>query len=217
MSIKKIILLSLIAIQQDTQCFSLMLDPAGDAKYTGRSIGNTFERSITMQMAQHIKEQLEENYPTVSVTLTRTPGEIIHPLQNANFANRLSVDLYINLSCVADFATKPTAYIYSYTNQFAFLPPPSLQTFIPYTHAFLVNDHITKAITQIIKKDLSEQQTFFTVKGVFAFPLKPTVGVLAPAFSIECGLNNQNQWQQYLPVLVHSISTIINHLEQKIS
>lgn len=209
--LNKFIIIFILSITKDMFSFSLMLDPSGDAKYTGRRIGNTFERSITMLIAQQLKEQLEEQYPSVSVTLTRTPGEAIYPLQNANFANRLPADLYINLSCFADSSTKPTVYIYRYSNQLAFLPPPSLQTFIPYHQSFLVNAHITNAITHLLKKELSspEYQSSFTVKGVYSFPCKPLLGILAPAVIIECGITNQDQWHHYIPALHNSIATII--------
>ena len=67
-----------------------MLDPAGDAQNPGRTIDDNFERGITLQFAEKLKEMLQEKFPTIRVVLSRTPGESLQPLQNANFANRLS-------------------------------------------------------------------------------------------------------------------------------
>ncbi len=210
-TVTKNLIAFILCISGELLSFSLMIDPSGDAKYTGRRIGNTFERSITMLIAQQLKEEIEERYPSVSVTLTRTPGEVIHPLQNANFANRLPADLYINLSCFTDTGTKPTVYLYRYSNQLAFLPPPSLQTFIPYHQSFLVNAHLSSAFSHQLKKQLSskEYQTLFTVKGVYAFPCKLLLGIIAPAICIECGISNQDQWHHYVPALLTGITALI--------
>ena len=52
-----------------------------------------------------IKRTARKQCPTVSVTLSRTPGEVIHPLQNANFQTVYLTDLYITISCFADSST----------------------------------------------------------------------------------------------------------------
>ncbi len=38
--------------------FTIMIDPAGDAKHTGRLIGDTLERGISLQCAEQLKTAL---------------------------------------------------------------------------------------------------------------------------------------------------------------
>jgi len=85
----------------------IMLDPAGDAQYAGRRIDDSFERGLTLRCAEQLKQRLEQLFPQIHVVLTRLPGETVQPLQNANFANRLSVDLYLSIHFYHETATKP--------------------------------------------------------------------------------------------------------------
>ena len=78
--------------------FTVMIDPAGDAKDPGRVIDDTYERSLTMQFAEELKSVLEKNNRGLRVIFTRFPGEALESLQNVSFSNRLSVDLYVRLS-----------------------------------------------------------------------------------------------------------------------
>jgi N-acetylmuramoyl-L-alanine amidase len=189
-----------------------MLDPAGDAKQTGRKIGNAYERTLTLTIAQQLKELLEERFPQISVTLTRTPTEVIHPLQNANFSNRLPVDLFISLHCFKDSAPKPTIYLYRYTNQYAFLPTPDLTTCIPYHNAFLIQKVTTSAWLTILYQELQLPiyQSQFTTHGPYAFPCKPLIGIIAPAIAIEMGVTHPDSWKGYIPALADSIAAILN-------
>lgn len=49
--------LELYSIQQNI--FTLMIDPAGDAKHAGRVIEDSFERGITLQCAEKLKKMLK--------------------------------------------------------------------------------------------------------------------------------------------------------------
>src|SRR3972149_4092399 len=77
--------------------FTIMIDPAGDAKRAGRMLEDNFERGITLSCANCLKHDLEKKYTNVRVILSRFPGETLESMQNANFANRLQVDFYISI------------------------------------------------------------------------------------------------------------------------
>ena len=79
------------------QQITIMLDPAGDAQSAGREIQDSFERGLTLQFVQELKNEIIQHYPNVRVILTRTPGETIQPMHNALFANRLQPDLYLRI------------------------------------------------------------------------------------------------------------------------
>lgn len=95
--------------------FTLMLDPAGDAQYPGRIIEDCFERGITLQFVEQLQVIITERFPSVRVVLTRFPGETRQPLQNANFANRLDVDLYISIHCYPESKPKSQLYLYYFS------------------------------------------------------------------------------------------------------
>ena len=40
--------------------FTIMIDPAGDAKHTGRLIQDTLERGISLQCAEELKKNLTQ-------------------------------------------------------------------------------------------------------------------------------------------------------------
>lgn len=41
---------------QRTRTYTIMLNPAGDARHTGRRIDDTFERSVTLQYVEKLKK-----------------------------------------------------------------------------------------------------------------------------------------------------------------
>ncbi|HSW75550.1 MAG TPA: hypothetical protein VLG50_00750, partial [Candidatus Saccharimonadales bacterium] len=57
------------------QPFTIIIDPLGDPKNTGREIDDVFERGITLQCAEELKKQLNNVLPHIRVILTRVPGE----------------------------------------------------------------------------------------------------------------------------------------------
>jgi N-acetylmuramoyl-L-alanine amidase len=191
--------------------FSIMLDPAGDAQHTGRKLDDNFERGVTLQCADALKKVLESRYPTVRIVLTRFPGETVSYLQNANFANRLSVDLYININFYQEHAVKPQLYIYCFSYGDEFLQKQADLCFCPFDRAYLSNHVITTAWANKIKHafESGPYNTQFDIKGVFKVPFKPLLGLKAPAIAIEAGLKNKDDWQLYVLAVADSLAPII--------
>ncbi|MCK5632770.1 N-acetylmuramoyl-L-alanine amidase [bacterium] len=192
--------------------FSIMLDPAGDAKHTGRQIQDSLERGISLQCAQALKKALEKKYSNIRVILTRFPGETIYPLQNANFANRLAVDFYVSLNFYPETKTKPGIFLYyfSYGDEFVTKIPDLF--FCPFDQAHRISSKTTRLWAQNIANTLQSSQykhqfDFHDVRGL---PFKPLVGVKAPAVALEIGLKEKNDWQKYIEPLVQSLETIVN-------
>ena len=50
-------LLLFVTIPTLSKKFTIMLDPSGDAKHTGRIINKTFERGISLQCAEVLKKK----------------------------------------------------------------------------------------------------------------------------------------------------------------
>lgn len=212
---KKLLLLGLLTIQSLVfgSMITIMLDPAGDAKHTGRTLDDGFERGISLQCAEQLKTMLEQQFG-VRVVLTRFPGETLEPLQNANFANRLNVDLYISISCYQETAVKPTLYLYYFCND-EFAAPQNELGFYPFDKAHLANQQKTKSYLALAHDILNQEPITkkISIAGPFGIPFKPLLGIKSPAFSLELGLKTKDDIKNYVPLLTDCISAII----QKIS
>ena len=197
-----------LTARKRTPSFSIMIAPAGDADYAGRIIEDSFERGITLQCAELLKERLEEKSPNVTVTITRKSGEKIRSLQNANIANRLAVDLYVGLHFYHETALKPKMYLYSFSyNDMLFVPRNTL-AFYHFDRAHLLNTGITSAWGNKIASALA-QNNQYNFKGFFKLPCRPLIGITAPAFILEAGLKNKDDWQKYVEPIAVSLEAII--------
>lgn len=180
----------------------IMIDPAGDAKQTGRYIGNSLERAQTIKFAESLKQKLETK--SFQVILTRSPGELVYPLQNANFSNRLPVTLYVSLHCYHNPQEKFALTIYRFSYNHMNIQQSQNLAMIPYDKAHLATQEKTKSYAHQIKQELNTEKTL-QIHGVYALPFHPLIGIQAPAIGIEINLIHQNDWQIYLEPLAKSI------------
>lgn len=191
----------------------VIIDPSGDAKRTGRKIGDNFERGLTLQCAEKIKELVEQLAPHIKIIITRMPGDVVYDLQNASLSNRLDADLYINLNFYHCHETKPTLFLYqfSYGNDFAC----SNQGLVlnTYDQAYRINKTVTDEMVKHIKQFLLQPkyQALFAVEGVYALPIKPLIGIVSPSITIEAGLKNKELWVHYVEPLVQGIIAIVGN------
>jgi N-acetylmuramoyl-L-alanine amidase len=196
---------------QPTTTFTIMLEPSGDAHDTGRMIEDNFERGITLQCAQQVKEILEQRHPHVRVLLTRFPGETLQPLQNANFANRLDIQLYISLHFYA--ADEPYSHWYIYQFSYGHEITGALPdlAFYPYDRAYLINRTKTALWGTLIHQAAQQasRSVSCTVEGVYAIPFKPLIGIKAPALAFEIGLKSKDDWSTYSTRIADSLEPII--------
>lgn len=192
----------------------LVLDPSGDAKKTGRVIGDSFERGLTLQCAEKIKELIEAQLSHVKIIITRLPGDIVYDLQNASLANRINADLFININFYLSRETKPTLFLYqfSYGNDFA--PYQSGLSCNTYDQAYKTNKTATDEITKLFTTHLSHTnyKNLFTLSGPHALPIKPLIGITPPSIAIEGGLKNKESWHMFIDPFV---ATIIAAIEQQ--
>lgn len=191
--------------------FSIMLDPAGDAQHIGRQIDDSLERSITLQFAEQLKKLLEEFYPQIRVIITRFPGETIYPLQNANFANRLDVDCYLSIHFYRETQTKPRLFIYRFSYGDDFITKLPSLSFCPYDQAHQINSPLTRSWGNLLAHVLTqdEYKKLFDFNGIIDLPFKPLIGIKAPAFALEAGLQNKNDWARYLRPIALSLGALI--------
>jgi len=193
--------------------FTIMIDPAGDAKHTGRLIQDTLERGISLQCAEQLKATLTQKFKTIRVILTRVPGETIQPLQNASFANRLGVDLYVSLYFYYEPETPAHVTLYHYLENpvtDAWHKPMHLSLY-QVNQAHLLNLKTTQAWGKIMLDVLRNRtiSKFFSPRGFIGIPFTPLVGIKAPAIAVEVGLKNKQDWQQIIDPLVIAIERIM--------
>jgi N-acetylmuramoyl-L-alanine amidase len=220
MQMKKIVFLFSIAIIlwifpfYEQQCMQriVVIDPAGDAKRTGRRIGDNFERGLTLQCAEKIKELIEAQVSYIKVIITRMPGDIVYDLQNASLANRIDADLFINLNFYHAHETKPILFLYqcSYGDDFASCSQGLVCN--TYDQAYRINKIKTDSMTHMLKKVLSNYNNLFVVHGPHSVPIKPLLGIVAPSIAIEAGLKHKELWTHYCEPIARGI---IGALDEK--
>lgn len=193
--------------------FTIMIDPAGDAKHTGRLIQDTLERGISLQCAEQLKMLLTQKFKNVRVILTRVPGETIQPLQNASFANRLGVDLYISLYFYHEAQAPGHVTLYHYIDNpiVDFWHQPGQLALYQVNQAHVLNVKKTQTWGKIFLEILQNKSIskYFQPRGLFGIPFTPLVGIKAPAIAVEVGLKNKHDWQQIIDPLIIGISRII--------
>src|SRR5207244_3933134 len=114
----------------------------GDAKRIGRKIGDGFERGLTLQCAEKIKEVIEHQAPYIKIIITRMPGDTVYELQNASLSNRLNADLFINLNFYYCQETKPILFLYQFSYGTHFACQQGL-AFHTYDQAYIKNKNRT--------------------------------------------------------------------------
>ena len=194
--------------------FSLMLDPAGDAVHTGRCIDDSFERGLTLQYAQQLKTYLEKTVPALRVTITRNPGEVVADLQNAHFANRMNVDLFLSIHFFKETEVVPRCYVYTYAQaDDTEMQKNNALSFWRYDKIHLYHADQTKQWAELFVQVLQQEQynKNFSCHGYYRLPFKPLVGIKSSAIAIEIGLKHKDEWQQYIEKVGSALVGIIQH------
>ena len=188
-----------------------MLDPNGDAHNSGRSLASSFERGVARQFANELANLLLNQYPFLNVIISKQAGETVEPLQIANFANHLKVDLFLNIGFFHERNTRPSLFIFYYKNQLFFSSSkPDPLAFYPYHQAYLFNFDKTQSWASLLQKELQKPiyKNYFTCAPALGVPYKPLVGLLAPAISFELGLKSQS-YEIYLHAIAAALGELI--------
>ncbi|CAM6000384.1 unnamed protein product [Sphagnum balticum] len=202
--------------KQRAELCTIMLEPAGDAQYTGRIIDDAFERGITLQCAQELKKILEGICKQTRVILSRFPGEVLEPLQNAAFANRLKTDLYISLSMYqlpaskSDSPAEINIYYFLYHPVTDFWQRATTELACePYHQAHKAASQTSKACADKLFNNLHKTKPFAgKMNHCAGLPVKPLIGITAPSLLIEIGLPHKDSWQLLVTQLAQQIAEI---------
>lgn len=189
-----------------------MINPAGDAQNPGRLLDDNFERSITFAYAQKLKDTIEQAYPQITVVLTRYPGEKLPDLQNANFANRLDVDLFLSVHFYQETNVKPHMFIYQFCYEPHLQEKPTDFSFYTYDKAYLFAQKSSHIWAQQFYTTCSQQPhaNFFTTHETIKLPCEPLIGIKVPALMLEFGIKNKNDWHTYIEPVIQAIIEKLN-------
>jgi len=212
-NIKAILFLTALCSNSYIMPYTIMIDPAGDSQHIGRVIDNTFERGITLQCAESLKTALAKELPQIRVVISRIPGESVEKLQNAAFANRLQVDLYLNLQFYQETnnPAKIAFYYYSYQPLTDAWHTPKPLSFYNLQEIYLLNYNLTKKLClDFLHIWEQEYKKYFVPLGAFGIPFQPFIGIQAPAIAIEAGLIHKDSWQMLINPLVQIIAKAIH-------
>ncbi len=222
MSLKQILFLCLIITPclkaKQKHRFTLVLDPAGDARNPGRQIQGHYERTLAMQCVQALKKELEQKTSELLILFTRLPGQQVDQLEKARLANQLPADLYISLHLYETAQLKTQLHIYHYANQqlpCAHVPLVDEQlTCIPLYKAHLVHATQTKQGAHFLRQQLSNSivQRQCDIHQPIGMPCLPCKGIIPPALCIEIGLPKPDSWMCCLKPLAQAIHTLCLHL-----
>ena len=186
----------------------VMINPAGHAGEPGRSLSG-FERAATFRFVQELQSAFERGYD-FRVVLTRVPGEKIVDFQNASFANRLNVDLFVSVHLFKLDSVRPKVYVYQHVadpvGDFSSRSFSALKM-VSVLQSHQVSIFKTKNIGQHLAENFSssDNQKLFDFGGFYGIPLKPLCGVVAPAILIEVGVNQDDDWHVVLDAIVQGI------------
>lgn len=191
---------------------TIMIDPVGDAKNTGREIEDTFERSLTLQCAQLLKNNIEEKFENSNVIVTRSAGEIIQPFQNASYANKINVDLYLCISFYQQITIPSNVAIFYYQENLLDIEHKyNPLYFYHISQAHLKSVKQSKAFAEKMSSIFKEKKfsTQFLYLGTFGIPCMQLFGIQVPALYIEAGLAHKNDWKYLIEPIVQFLDQIL--------
>ena len=68
-----------------------------------------------LKLRKHQTNRFLAQCPNTKIIINRSANESIAPLQNANFANKLDIDLYISIHAFAETEIKPRIFLYQFS------------------------------------------------------------------------------------------------------
>lgn len=191
---------------------TIVLDPAGDARYAGRSLDASFERGVTLQCVMALEGRLKERFPRLSVAISRLPGETVAELQSAQFANKLDADLFVSIHFFKETESMPRWYFYTYAGSDDYLVKANDLSLYHVDQAHLINKSFTQELMRSAVDDVAKHyhSRVFNCVGLFSLPCKPLLGVKAPACMIEIGLKESDSWRSCIEPLELFITYLLN-------
>lgn len=189
--------------------FVVVIDPAGDARNTGRQLDDGWERGATFQCAQELQKRIESHGSAIRVVLTRMPGESLSQLQQAQLANQLQADLFISLNFYQERQLVPHWYMFMLDLGHDYLLKPRQYTCYYYDQAHLLCAQQTNCYAQrLLELSSRSDHTSLVMHKPHKAPLKMLMGVTCPAFAFDIGIQGNDSWK----TLIDPLCSVLHEL-----
>jgi N-acetylmuramoyl-L-alanine amidase len=188
------LILILVAILNNLPV-TLMINPAGDAQNAGRVVGDCYERGLTLQFAEKLQQVIQQK-SSIRVVLSRFAGEVIEPLQMANFSNKLQANIFVSFHFYKT-SKNPVINTYYYSKG-GFENQLTDGLFLcPLDDAYLFNLPKSRLLADDFYS-YCKKFNFGSLEKPIGLPFAPLKGVVAPAIAVEIGLNKSDDWLNYI-------------------
>jgi len=181
-------------------------------RHTLPKIDDYLERGATLQFANAVKKLIEKTHNNIRVVLTRFPGETIQPRQNASFANRLDVDLYLSLHFFKQTTRKPLLHFFFFcldpTTDFWPTQTPEL-AFVKSNEIYKQSIKCSKLWAHTLFETMHKHADSFDATKPLGIPFKPLYGLKAPSIGVEASLDHPEEWQRYIQPITEGINRLI--------
>lgn len=210
--VRMVLVWSILTLGCQAKQFLVIIDPAGDAKHAGRQLDDAWERGITMQCAQAVQKRMEMIDRSITILLTRMPGEVVTDLQNAQLANQLQATIFISLNFYQEQSLAPHWYTYLLDLGEDYILKSRDYTFYYADQAHMLCKDVTKKYAQIVydhcKKAPLQSYNFHEPQHA---PIKQLIGVACPALCFDIGLKSKESWKNLVDQLCSIIQQIYWH------
>lgn len=191
--------------------YTVIIIPAGHGTYAGRSIGERFERGLTLQLAHAIELGCKQSAQECTIVVyTGSDYQRSSSTETAHVTNRLNPDLVIALSLYHETNPKPHWYLYHYSAGDHFVQLPQALQLIAVDQAHLVNSNTTRTYVNLCYKELLKN-SFFVAHEPTALPITALAGITAPAFLCEIGIKQPDDWCTATDPIIQFIITAQKH------
>ena len=192
-------------ITHNIHALTIMLAPAGTAHAPGRIVHGTFERGLTLQCIEAIKNELH-HIPSLHIRINRTSDATPNTFHHANAANRADIDFFVSVHIYEEKNTEHSRILlYRYAHEQDFV---TTRTIFESLHTAHINSRKTTTTwgqNMVDALSSTTSHTPYDVSGVFTLPFKPLVGITIPALSIEIGLHHPDDLTQIATILAKAL------------
>lgn len=187
---------------------TIILDPAGDARYSGRIIEDSYERGVTLFFTQELSKTLKKYLPQSSIIIARAPGEVVEPLRNVSLANQLNADFYCHINFYQEKAPAPhflIAWVSTEgSDQWALPQKSSYLSLIPYHQAYKLQGNRSATIASILKTSLEKTNPAY-VSTLAGIPLAPLMGSIVPSILLDIAIQHKEDVHKLVDPVAQAI------------
>lgn len=183
--------------------YTIFIIPSGDTAHKGRTLDHDFERTITTQLAQKIKDAMAIENQHVKVVVLKTAHETLTAYQRATRANQKNNTLVISLNAYQNHSEGSACAIYYYvrnaiTDRMYKKPTLALEPY-DYAHRVSLSESYTYAmrIMQTLTKSIN--------CSCLGIPYTPLRGIIKPALAFEFGIHTSSEIPALAQLCTHAL------------